>query len=141
MIKTSKMKPNMILTPHQGEFKRLYEDFNEEKKVKQVEDFAKESKTVVVLKGMIDVISDGLTTRLNRTGNPGMTVGGTGDVLAGVIGGLLAQNKDLMKSACAGAFLNGLAGDRAYKELDVSMTATDVIDKMPEAIKYCRNFA
>ena len=140
MLKASKMKPNMILTPHQREFKKLYEDYNEEKKVKQAESFAKESKTVVVLKGMIDMITDGLTTRLNKTGNPGMTVGGTGDVLAGVIGGLLAQNKKAMESACAGTFLNGLAGDLAYKQLDVSMTATDVIDKLPEAIKYCKTF-
>ncbi|MFH1125950.1 MAG: NAD(P)H-hydrate dehydratase [Candidatus Altiarchaeota archaeon] len=140
MIKPERFKVNTILTPHAGEFKRLNEDYDEKNRVKQVEGFALKTKTIVVLKGRIDVVSDGITTRLNKTGNPGMTVGGTGDVLAGVIGGLLAQNKDAMKSACAGAFLNGLAGDLAYKELDVSMTATDVIEKMPEAIKYCRTF-
>jgi len=140
LIKPQRLKANTILTPHAGEFKHLYEEYEEGKRVKQAEEFAKETKTVVVLKGKIDVVSDGITTRLNKTGNPGMTVGGTGDVLAGVIGGLLAQNKDILQSACAGVFLNGIAGDFAYRDLGVSMTATDLIEKMPEAIFYCKTF-
>jgi hydroxyethylthiazole kinase-like uncharacterized protein yjeF len=140
LIKPERLKPNTILTPHAGEFKKLYEDYEEDKRVKQVEEFAKETKAIVVLKGRIDVVSDGLTTRLNKTGNPGMTVGGTGDVLAGVIGSLTAQNKDPYQSACAGVFLNGIAGDFAYRDLGVSMTATDLIEKLPEAIFYCKTF-
>lgn len=140
MIKPEKIRTNTILTPHAGEFKRLYEDYEEKNRVKQVEEFARKTKCIMVLKGRIDVISDGLTTRLNKTGNPGMTVGGTGDALAGVIGGLLAQNRNPMQSAYAGVFLNGLAGDLAYQALGVSMTATDVIEKMPEAIGYCKTF-
>jgi NAD(P)H-hydrate epimerase len=140
MLKPERVKPNMILTPHSGEFKKLAEDYDEGKRVKQVEEYARKTKAVVVLKGPLDVISDGLTTRLNKTGNPKMAVGGTGDVLAGVIGGLLAQNKDQLKSACAGAFLNGLAGDLAFKEFGVSMTATDVLEKIPEAIKKSLSF-
>ncbi|MDD5111847.1 MAG: NAD(P)H-hydrate dehydratase [Candidatus Altiarchaeota archaeon] len=135
MLKPSRIKPNMLLTPHTGEFKRLNEEYDESKREKQAEEYARKTKATLVLKGHIDVITDGLTTRLNATGNPGMTVGGTGDVLAGVIGGLLAQNKDALKSASAGAFLNGLAGDIAYAKLGVSMTATDVIDRLPAAIR------
>jgi NAD(P)H-hydrate epimerase len=140
MVKTGRLKAGTILTPHAGEFKVLNGEYDSKNRVSAVEEFARNTKTVVVLKGRIDVVSDGLTTRLNKTGNPGMTVGGTGDVLAGVIGGLLAQNKDALKSACAGVFLNGLAGDLAYGELDVSMAATDVIERLPAAIRHCRTF-
>jgi len=99
---------------------------------------ARETKATIVLKGLVDIISNGAITRLNKTGNPGMTKGGTGDALAGITAGLLAQNKNLMNSACAGAFLCGLAGDIAYKKLDVSMNATDVVESIPEAIRECR---
>jgi len=139
LLKPEKIKANMVLTPHGGEFRHLCPD-DEGDATEAAEKFSKKTKAVVVLKGRVDVVSDGLTTRLNKTGNPGMTVGGTGDTLAGIVGGLLAQNRDPMASACAGAFLNGLAGDRAYARLDVSMTATDLIEEIPEAIKQCRSF-
>lgn len=129
------IKENMILTPHHGEFKRL---FGVEGNESTTGEMAQATKATIVLKGRIDVVSNGIITRLNKTGNPAMTKGGSGDALAGITGGLLAQNKNLMNSACAGAFLNGLAGDIAYRKLDVSMNATDIIENIPEAIKYCR---
>ena len=126
---------NMILSPHRGEFKKLFGIDGDEESVERM---ARETNATIVLKGAVDVISNGKTTRLNRTGNPGMTKGGTGDSLAGITAGLLAQNKSLMASACAGAFINGLAGDIAYERLDVSMNATDVIESIPDAIRRCR---
>ncbi|MCX6695246.1 MAG: NAD(P)H-hydrate dehydratase [Candidatus Altiarchaeota archaeon] len=126
---------NMILTPHHGEFKML---FGVEGSGRTVEKNAVETKATIVLKGPVDVISNGKVTRLNKTGNPGMTKGGSGDTLAGITAGLLAQNGNLMNSACAGAFLNGLAGDIAYGKLDVSMNATDIIEHIPDAIRKSR---
>jgi ADP-dependent NAD(P)H-hydrate dehydratase / NAD(P)H-hydrate epimerase len=129
--------PRMIVTPHEGEFKKLFGVLGD--RIDDTQRQAHASGAVVVLKGSVDVVSDGSEVRLNKTGNPYMTVGGTGDVLAGVIGGLLAQNHDLMKSACAGVFLCGLAGDIAAREMGVSLVATDVIAKVPEAIRQCRS--
>ena len=130
------LKKNMILTPHKMEFTRLFGEIEDERK--EVEQHARESGATIVLKGEVDVVSDGVSTRLNRSGNPDMTVGGTGDVLAGVIGALSAQCNSNMEAACAGAFLTGFAGDLASDELDVSLTATDVISKIPDAVKACR---
>lgn len=152
LIKPKHVKENMILTPHSGEFKTLFGEYDETERVRLVEKNAKETNSVIVLKGAVDVVSDGEVTRLNDSGNPGMTVGGTGDVLAGIIGGLAAQGaaqkkgedselkKLNFKAACAGVFLCGLAGDVAYDRLGFSLLATDVIDSIPEALKYCRKF-
>jgi len=135
LLKKKHLKSSMVLTPHAREFEALFGEYDSEKREKLTERYAKKTDAVILLKGGLDVVSDGKTTRLNKTGNPAMTVGGTGDVLAGAVGGLLAQNKDPLESACAGAFLTGYAGDLAYAEKGVSMTATDVLNKIPEAIK------
>ncbi|MFH1055267.1 MAG: NAD(P)H-hydrate dehydratase [Candidatus Altiarchaeota archaeon] len=129
----------MVLTPHEGEFRKLFGRLDEREE--DVVKAAKETGAVVVLKGKVDVISEGRELRLNRTGNPYMTVGGTGDVLAGILGGLLAQNSDRMKSACAGTFLAGMAGDIAAKKMGVSLEATDVVAAVPEAIRECMKVA
>lgn len=128
---------NIILTPHAGEMKRLSgaevpED--EKEKVDFVRNFAEKNKVTVLLKGAVDVISDGIEARANRTGNPGMTVGGTGDVLAGLTGALFAKH-GAFEAACAGAFINGAAGDLAYEEFGYGLLATDVIDHIPEVMK------
>jgi len=85
----------------------------------------------MILKGNIDIISDGKNIRLNRTGNPGMTVGGTGDVLSGIVGCLLAQGNDPFNSAVAGAFINGTAGDFAVEEKGFHIVPMDLIDQIP----------
>ncbi len=131
------LNDTMVLTPHQGEFGKLFGEV--EDRERDVASAAKGTGAVIVLKGEVDVVSDGVETRLNRTGNPNMTVGGTGDVLAGVVGALLAQGNGRMQAACAGAFITGFAGDLASEELGVSMTATDVISKIPDTIKACRD--
>ena len=133
------LKDNMILTPHEGEFAKLFGRLDD--RIKDPARQAKKSGAVIVLKGAVDVVSDGRETRLNRSGNPYMTVGGTGDVLAGIIGGFLAQNGDRMGSAAAGAFISGLAGDIAARQLGVSLLATDVIAAVPQAIRECFDLA
>lgn len=140
LIKTKHIKENSILTPHAGEFKILFGSYDEKSRVELVEKLASEINAVIVLKGHVDVISNGKTTRLNRTGNPGMTVGGTGDTLAGIISGLLAQNRDTLLSASAGTFLNGFAGDLAYEKYGISLLATDLIECIPDAIKKCEDY-
>ncbi len=127
----------IIVTPHAGEFARLRgvetpEDA--EAREKAVREFSEENGVVTLLKGKTDIISDGKQTFLNRTGNPGMTVGGTGDVLAGITGAMFSRNPALLAAACA-AFINGAAGDLAFEKAGNALLATDVLEKIPEIIK------
>lgn len=138
VMKGKKLGKNFVLTPHAYEF---YHISGEKPKnditgrAKLVERFAKKAGSVILLKGAVDIISDGKQTAMNRTGNPYMTTGGTGDVLAGVCGGLLAQGVPQFKAACASAYITGKAGDLAAREKR-PILATDVIEKIPEAIKF-----
>ncbi|MBD3260527.1 MAG: NAD(P)H-hydrate dehydratase, partial [Candidatus Altiarchaeales archaeon] len=131
---------NMVVTPHSKEFKALFGVEVEGDISTLVEQQAKKYGCVVVLKGAEDIVSDGQITRFNKTGNAYMTKGGTGDVLAGAVGGLLAQNKDPYLSSCAGVFLTGYAGDLARDFYMESLTPQDVVESIPSAIKYCRDF-
>jgi NAD(P)H-hydrate epimerase len=99
-----------------------------------VRDFASEMGVVTLLKGHYDIVSDGETTRVSRTGNPGMTVGGTGDVLAGG-GASLSARLDAFDAACIGVFANGRAGDAVVEERGYGMTATDLVEAVPGALK------
>ena len=92
----------IIVTPHSGEFERLRDmetPDSPEAREKAVREFAEEKGVVTLLKGKVDIISDGKQTLLNRTGNQGMTVGGTGDVLAGVTGSLFSRNPTFLAAA------------------------------------------
>lgn len=131
------LNKNIIITPHAGEMKRLsgIEVPKEEKeKLDFINNFANNNKATVLLKGAVDIISSGEEVRANRTGNPGMTVGGTGDVLAGLAGALFAKH-EAFEAACAGAFINGAAGDLAFLEFGYGLLATDVIDYIPKVMK------
>jgi len=134
------IRKDMVLTPHHVEFERLFEKVGKDLEIESVRKWAKKTGAIIALKGAVDIISNGIEHRLNMTGNPRMTVGGTGDVLAGIIAGLTAQNKDMMVSTCAGAFLTGLAGDLAHDKLGVSMVATDVIDRIHLALEYSMEY-
>jgi len=127
---------DVIATPHAGELERLGVDapdgWRERREV--VEGFAASHGVVTLLKGRYDVVSDGDRTRVSRTGNPGMTVGGTGDVLAGVCAAFAAR-LDGFDAACIGAFVNGRAGDAVVEENGYGMTATDLVDAVPGAVK------
>ena len=135
-----RLKTSAVLTPHAGEFAQvLQRKISSELQLQQeaTRQLARETGASVVLKGHIDIIADETRLKLNRTGNPYMTVGGTGDVLAGIIGGLLAQHTETFRAAVAGTFLNGLAGDMLIKEKSPTVTPLALVDYIPKAIKYC----
>jgi len=127
-----------VVTPHDGEFKRLFRvelDKSVEVRTKTVQDFAAKEKLTILSKGNIDIISNGSRTALNRTGTPAMTVGGTGDVLAGVVSGLIAQGMEPFAAASSGAYVTGLAGELASEHLGLHISPTDLISKLPYVLK------
>ncbi len=129
---------NVIVTPHAGEFKRLFGAVPSSSKIERirlVEKKAKEFGITVLLKGATDVISNGDTTYLNEKKTPAMTVGGTGDVLSGLVAGLLSNNRNSLESAAAACFINGLAGKAAQKRLGLHMTSMDLLDEIPAIMK------
>jgi NAD(P)H-hydrate epimerase len=90
----------------------------------------------VVLKGAGTIVADAERIFVNTTGNPGMATGGSGDVLSGMIGGLLAQRMPTFDAAVAAVYLHGLAGDIAAGDVgQVSLMATDLLDTLPKAIQ------
>ena len=127
----------LVLTPHAGEYmllteRKLPESLNE--RVMNVQKTASELNCVILLKGSVDIVADGERFKLNFTGNAGMTVGGTGDVLSGVVGAFLAQKADPFEAAAAGAFVNGAAGDLVFEEKGYHMLATDLIEAIPKIL-------
>lgn len=132
-----KLRTPAVLTPHRGEYRILTGHELTDDVVKQAEDVektAKELGAVILLKGHTDVISDGERCKFNFTGNPGMTVGGTGDVLSGVVAAFMAQGVDPFDAAVAGAFVNGAAGDFVASAKGFHMVATDLLEWIPKAI-------
>lgn len=130
--------PNTVLTPHPGEFKRLVGHWkNDLEKIEKQVAFSKKHKVVVVLKGAHTSVSapDG-KVYFNSTGNAGMAKGGSGDVLTGVIGSLLAQGYSPLQAAQLGVYVHGLAGDMAYEEMGAtSMKAGDIVSHLSNAFK------
>jgi hydroxyethylthiazole kinase-like uncharacterized protein yjeF len=127
-----------VLTPHQREFQALTKHevgIDISQRSEAVKFFANRFHTNILLKGHIDIISDGERVSHNLTGNPNMTKGGTGDTLAGICGAILGMKFDPFTAACAAAYINGLAGDLAAKEKGPGLLASDLIDKIPLAIK------
>lgn len=127
-----------VVTPHAGEFERLFgvklpDDLDG--RVEMVSAQAKRAGVVVLLKGPTDVVSDGERVALNETHSPAMTVGGTGDVLTGVTSGLLARGVPPFEAACAAAYINGTAGVEAVEELGLHITASDVANRVANAMK------
>ena len=124
----------LVCTPHQGELVGMGGETADEteQRAELVADYAAELGHTLLVKGAYDVITDGESTRISRTGNPGMTVGGTGDVLAGVVGSRLAGREPLV-AAAVGAYINGRAGDLAFEEAGDGLVATDLIGWLPEA--------
>jgi len=129
---------NVVVTPHAGEFKRLFGQSppnSKTERIKLVEEKAKKFGITVLLKGSTDVISDGRTTYLYEKKIPAMTVGGTGDVLSGLVAGLLSKNRKPLESAAAAAFINGLAGKTVQKKLGLHMTSMDLLSEIPLVMK------
>lgn len=123
-----------VLTPHRKEFERLVGEAAATDE-NTVAELANKLGTTLVLKGPEDVISDGQNIKKNMTGNAAMSIGGTGDVLAGIIGALLAKGVAPYNAGRMGTYLSGRAGDHAFEELGYSLTATDVIANIPEALR------
>ncbi|RDJ31319.1 MAG: NAD(P)H-hydrate dehydratase [Crenarchaeota archaeon] len=129
---------NSVVTPHVGEFKRLFGDSppsNLKQRINMVEKFAKEFSVTILLKGSTDVISDGKNTYLNPKKTPAMTVGGTGDVLSGLVAGMLSKNRNSLESAVAATYINGQAGKIVQRKVGLHMTSMDLIDVLPQAMK------
>ena len=128
-----------ILTPHLFEFfvisgKNL-KNFPLEKKIEETKKFAQDFKTTILLKGKIDIITDGKEVILNRTGCPEMTVGGTGDVLAGICACFLAQKIPPLLAGAGAAFVNGKAGEKSAQKKGAGLLASDLIEEIPQVIK------
>ena len=129
---------NVIVTPHAGEFKKLFGTLPSnslKERIATVEKFARKYSITILLKGSTDIISDDKKTFLNPKKTPSMTVGGTGDVLSGIVAGIFARNKNAIESASAAAYINGQAGKIIQKKLGLHMAATDLIDAIPIAFK------
>lgn len=131
-------KNQMVLTPHKAEFKDFFGIDVPEKlsqKIDVVLKVSRESGFTVLLKGVVDVISNGDSVKLNSTGNPGMTVGGTGDVLAGLVGGLMAQGHEAFEAAYLGSYINGAAGDLAREDHGYNFIASDILKYIPRVFR------
>jgi NAD(P)H-hydrate epimerase len=130
-----------VLTPHPGEFERFTGE--QPKKRRRIEAAAElaaydsSQRTIVLLKGHQTVVTDGRRYSINKSGNPGMATGGSGDVLTGIITGLMCQGLEAFDAARLGAFLHGSAGDFAVESIgQISLIASDLIDYLPHAIQH-----
>jgi NAD(P)H-hydrate epimerase len=128
----------VVVTPHAGEFRRLFGELppdNVKQRTRMVEKYAKENGVTILLKGPTDIVSDGNQTYLNPKNIAAMTVGGTGDVLSGVVAAMLAKNRNPVQAASAAVFVNGKAGYLAQKKYGLHIVATDLLDFIPFAMK------
>lgn len=124
-----------ILTPHDGEFARLGGVIGEDR-VSSARSLARDLNAIVLLKGHETVITDGAEVYVNHTGNPGMAVGGSGDVLSGIIVSLLGQAIAPLEAAACGAWLHGAAGDLCAREIgQYGMLPTDMVETLPRLLK------
>ena len=129
---------NVVVTPHAGEFKRLFGDVPSDsnlERIKLVEENALKHGITILLKGPTDIISDGKITYLCEKNTPAMTVGGTGDVLSGLVAGLLSTNRNTLESAAAASYICGLAGKEVQEKLGLHITSMDLIDSIPSVMK------
>lgn len=126
-----------IVTPHAGEFKRLFGQDPGQSKSEQIDNVlrkAKEYGIVVVLKGYINIVSDGELVSVIERSTPSMTVGGTGDVLAGLISGFSTKNNPF-ESSVLGLFFNGVAGYNLYNKFGLHLMASNLLEELPLVMK------
>ena len=138
----NRTKCKVILTPHLKEFERLSKikiDKIKENPRQIAEEFAKKYNIILLLKGSTTIVTNGAETYLVDRGCPGMATAGSGDVLSGILVGLLGYNEANVKTIASGSYLAGVAGELAQeKYTDISMKASDTIEMIPEAIKIIR---
>lgn len=127
-----------LLTPHDYEFFILtgqeIKGLSNMQKEKIVKEKASQLRVTILLKGEIDIISDGKKVALNNTGNSYLSVGGTGDALAGIAGSIMAQGFSPFIAAQAAAYINGKAGELASRDKKEGILATDLIKRIPEVL-------
>lgn len=140
ILKSTRCK--VILTPHLKEFERLSKITIDEIKrnsINTAKEFAKKYNVILLLKGPTTIVTDGKEVYLVKSGCPGMATAGSGDVLSGILVGLLGYNDVDLLTVATGAYLNGISGEIAEKKYtDISMVAHDTIECIPDAIKYIR---
>ena len=137
----AKIKSFGIITPHPQEFSRVFgvevSELQQDRKKFAVEQSLK-NRVTIVLKGHASIVAEGGNVYENTTGNPGMAVGGSGDVLAGIISAFVAQGIKAFEAAKFGVYIHGLAADIAAKDkTEIALIPTDIIDYLPEAFKSC----
>lgn len=135
-------KAHIVLTPHLKEFSRLtnltIEEINENK-IEIAKSFAKENRVILLLKGSTTIVTDGTDVYLTKYGTPGMATSGSGDILSGILAGLLGYQEFNLLTVSAGAIINGLAGEiGTEKHTDISMIARDTIEGISAAIQRIR---
>ena len=143
-----KNRDDIILTPHIFEFKSFFNvsgdlkldidsyDFKKvDENITEFQQVARQIKGTVIVKGQYDLILSGTRFRINKSGNSGMTVGGTGDALAGICASLLTQNLSPFDCACLGAFINGLSGEKAFEIKGNGFSASDLVSHIGSVIK------
>ena len=143
-----KNREDIVLTPHISEFKSFFKvndnlkldidsyDFKHvNENITKFQQITRQIKGSVIVKGQYDLILSGTKFRINRSGNAGMTVGGTGDALSGIATSLLSQGLNTFDSACLAIFINGLAGDEAFKVKGNGFSATDLVSYIGSVIK------
>jgi len=133
-------KGQLILTPHQKEMSRLFginTDIIKNNRKLVAKKYAKHYNSIIILKGHNSIVTDGIKKfYINHSGNPGMATAGSGDVLSGIVGAFLAQGLDAFKAAKYATYIHGLAGDLAAKDkTQMGLIASDIIDRIPDAIK------
>jgi len=134
-------KNKVVITPHEGEFSRLYPEFSSKRREESAAEFSRKYGCITVLKGnnTVTALPNGQVF-VNTTGNPGMAKGGSGDVLAGIIASLIGQGIEAEKAAYIGVWLHGRAGDLSAERLgEYGMTPTDMLSDIKIAIRDCRN--
>ena len=143
-----KNREDIILTPHIFEFKSFFNidddlkldidsyDFKHvDENITRFQEITSQISSCVIVKGQYDLILKGKKFRINKSGNSGMTVGGTGDALSGICASLLSQKLNSFDSACLGVFVNGLSGDMAFDEKGNGFSATDLVSYIGSVIK------
>ena len=147
-LKLIKNREDAILTPHIFEFKSFFNinndlkldidsyDFKKvDENITEFQQITRQIKGTVIVKGQYDLILQNTRFRINKSGNAGMTVGGTGDALSGVCASLLTQDLDPFDCACLGVFINGLAGERAFDVKGNGFSATDLVSYIGSVIR------
>ncbi|WP_296786564.1 NAD(P)H-hydrate dehydratase, partial [uncultured Methanobrevibacter sp.] len=143
-----KNRDDIILTPHIFEFKSFFNvnndlkldidsyDFKKvDENITEFQQITRQIKGTVLIKGQYDLILSGTRFRINKSGNSGMTVGGTGDALSGICASLLTQELDPFDCACLGVFINGIAGEKAFDVKGNGFSATDLVSHIGSVIK------